>query len=530
MFWEKEFDPGKATLRLIAVTTVLRLAIAGLTGLGIGESYYFRGALQPHLSYFDQPPLFFWLSNLSLKLFGLNNPAIRLPAVILFAGTTGLLYLVGKRLYNPRAGFFAALLLNLSFIFTLSVGAWFQPDAPLMFFWMATVYFVVRAVFPEEESKYTWLWWLPAGLSLGLAMLSKYHSVFLALGILIFLLVNKDYRHKLLHPGPYIAVLIACLCFLPVLIWNMDNGYVSFIFQGSRAGGNPFNIHIWWLIRNILGQMAFITPWIWFPILGAFFGLLKKENSSPASSFIFWLAALPVLFFTTITLWTDTTHHFHWQAPGYLMLFLPLGKITADRLSGEAKMALRTAKWLKTSAIVILVLIVVGELYVMTGFCKFLEPRWLADKFANQTDPTMEGYDYDALKTRFEKEGWLDDKNLFVVSTSWIHVGKIDWALKARKDVLLFSNDTRNYAFFFDAKDYLGKDAVVVSKDPFDGFAPFFDSLKEVESAQIKRGGITELTFHVYYGHCFRLPKKIPGPLKDETFVRQIEGKSPFPQ
>jgi hypothetical protein len=74
------------TLGLIAITFVLRVLIAAFTGLGIGESYYFRGVLNLSMSYFDQPPLFFWLSGITTKLFGLSNLTLRLPAVFVFCG------------------------------------------------------------------------------------------------------------------------------------------------------------------------------------------------------------------------------------------------------------------------------------------------------------------------------------------------------------------------------------------------------------------------------------------------------------
>src|ERR1700710_2041544 len=127
-----EINAASYTIALILITFVLRIFIAAYTGLGIGEAYYFRGAIHLEWSYFDQPPLFFWLSGLSIKAFGLTNLGLRFPAVILFAGTTWLLFLITKKLFNAKAGFWSALIINLSALFTVSVGYWFQPDAPLM--------------------------------------------------------------------------------------------------------------------------------------------------------------------------------------------------------------------------------------------------------------------------------------------------------------------------------------------------------------------------------------------------------------
>src|ERR1700740_965839 len=87
--------PASYTISLILIALVCRLLIAAFTGLGIGESYYTRGAKYLQLSYFDQPPLFFWLGGLSIRLLGETTFALRLPTVLMFAGTTWFVYVIG---------------------------------------------------------------------------------------------------------------------------------------------------------------------------------------------------------------------------------------------------------------------------------------------------------------------------------------------------------------------------------------------------------------------------------------------------
>ncbi|MGZ3752106.1 MAG: ArnT family glycosyltransferase, partial [Mucilaginibacter sp.] len=145
-----ESNAALYTLVLILITFVVRLFIAAYTGLGNGEAYYFRGAIHLEWSYFDQPPLFFWLSGATIKLFGLNNLGLRFPAVLLFAGTSWLLFLITRKLFNAKAGFWAVVVMNLSAVFTVAIACWFQPDAPLMFFWLAIIYFMVQLMFGRD--------------------------------------------------------------------------------------------------------------------------------------------------------------------------------------------------------------------------------------------------------------------------------------------------------------------------------------------------------------------------------------------
>jgi len=370
-----ESSAAKYTIILILVTFVLRILIAAYTGLGIGESYYFRGALKLELSYFDQPPLFFWLSGLTIKIFGLTALGLRFPAVLLFAGTSWLLFLVTKQLFNAKAGFWAVLLINLSAVFTISVACWYQPDAPLMFFWMLSIYLIVKILgindVQHRSTGNIYLLWILAGISTGLATLSKYHVIFLFAGLFLYIITNKDQRKWLRHPGPYIAVLITFIMAFPILWWNYNNHWVSFVFQGSRAGTSTqkghVELHPEWFLRSIIGQSLWLLPWIWVPMMGALIRSYKDRNISKAYSFCFWTAILPIVFFTVVTLWSNLQYHFHWQAPGYMMLFMPLGYAVDQNLTSGSLKARSTRRWLRFSACFTVITIGVLSIHMVPG-------------------------------------------------------------------------------------------------------------------------------------------------------------------
>ena len=523
------------TLCIIALTFVIRLIIAANTGLGIGESYYFRGAMNLNLSYFDQPPLFFWLSGLNIKLFGLTTLGLRLPAVILFAGTSWLLFTITKRLFNAEAGFWAVLMLNLSAVFTVPVATWFQPDAPLMFFWLLSAYFFVQILLPKEgaapkTNKEIYLLWVLTGVSMGLATLSKYHVVFLFAGVFIFAMTHKDQRHWLRHPGPYLAMLLTLIIAFPVLWWNYENHWVSFVFQGSRAGtGEKFTLHPEWFTRSVLGQSAWLLPWIWVPIIGQLIKSFRERKTSQAYSFIFWTSVLPIVFFTVVTLWADLQYHFHWQAPGYLMLFMPLGYSIQQNLANPTK-ARGTRRWVRFSAFFTVITIAFLTTQMATGFWHPYGPKWIVNKLhAGIDDPTMEGNDYLDIKARFVKEGWMKNPKVFAACTRWWLSGKIDWALKGEKPIVCFNGDPRNMAFLVDPKKLIGYDAVVISQNDstsiIDDVTPYFESIHRIPDIVVTRGGRPELYLIAYYCKGLKVPKN---PRPDMPVYYQLIGLPPF--
>jgi hypothetical protein len=78
---------------LIVGTTLIRLAFATTTGLGVDESYMVTAGRVLSLGYFDHPPASWWLSWGAAHLFGTEAPwAVRLPFVLLFAVSQHLLF------------------------------------------------------------------------------------------------------------------------------------------------------------------------------------------------------------------------------------------------------------------------------------------------------------------------------------------------------------------------------------------------------------------------------------------------------
>ncbi|MGH7592722.1 MAG: glycosyltransferase family 39 protein, partial [Gemmatimonadales bacterium] len=235
-----------ATCWLIFITGILRIAAASSVGLGIGEAYYFGAARHLSLSYFDQPPAAAFLAAMSLRLAGtINGLVIRAPFILLFAGTTWLMFLVGRRLFGPWQGFWGAVLLNLAPVFALSTGVFLQPEGPLMFFWLATIYCMAPLLIATGRVQHQRRQWIVTGAMLGFAMLSKYSALFLPLGATLYLLGRNDRRRWILQPGPYLAAGAALLCFAPVLIWNAGHAWISLLWQGAR-GANYHGVHLDW--------------------------------------------------------------------------------------------------------------------------------------------------------------------------------------------------------------------------------------------------------------------------------------------
>src|SRR5271169_4140179 len=143
--WLKTPAGGAAVL--VFATFLARLLFASALGLGIDESYMVAAGRKLQLSYFDHPPIAWWLAWGASHLAGSESAVVvRLPFIALFALTTLLMYRVTSALYGAPAGLWAAIVLNLVPVFGVTAASWVLPDGPLLAALLGATYCLIAAL------------------------------------------------------------------------------------------------------------------------------------------------------------------------------------------------------------------------------------------------------------------------------------------------------------------------------------------------------------------------------------------------
>jgi hypothetical protein len=501
-FSRREIDPRSVVILVLAAGAMLRFLLAESTGLGVDESYAVAVARQLSLSYFDHPPLHFWLAGIVARLaHSESGEVVRFPFVVCFAGTTWLMYRLGARFFGEHAGALAAVLLNVSAVFSVTTGGWVLPDGPLMFFMLASVSVLADVLFdgtsPVLPRSPTARWML-AGVFAGLAMLSKYHGVFVLAGTFLFLVTSAPHRKWLARPGPYLGTLVACALFTPVLIWNGEHGWVSFLFQGGRAVGKG-GLHLGSMLASIGGQAAYVLPWIWVPLVVVLWGALRTGPRDPARWFFLCLGIGPIAAFTLIAMRGDPGLP-HWEAPGYLMLFPVLGAAVAVRLERGDRLARR---WLRWSVWSFLALVAILATQTANGWMERVMPGAFA-----KGDPTTDALDWRELRPTLDAKGMLAHGE-FLAAPSWIQAGKAALGVGPGVPVVCICSDPHQFYYMHDDRTFLGRDAVFVKKitphdDVLARFAPYFDTFAVADTVLIHRAGAVAMRVGVYRARGFR--------------------------
>jgi 4-amino-4-deoxy-L-arabinose transferase-like glycosyltransferase len=269
-------DPDEGLHAAIAQEMLLRHEYVTPTFLG-----------QPFL---DKPILFFWAEALSLRLLGMNEAAVRLPALLF-----GLLGMVTVALFARTVfGEVSALLAGIiyaSMLLPLGVSEVAVHDVALIPF----MCIAALGLWRSAESPRPWMWGLPIGFSLGASILTKglVGVVFVGMLAVCFSVLRRESVAKvaiaLVVAGP-ITLAVAAPWYLAME--RAHSGYLYYYFierhlQGymtatQRHAGRP-----WWYYVPILIGGA--LPWTGY-LAGAVRMARARQNDFKARArLVLWV-------------------------------------------------------------------------------------------------------------------------------------------------------------------------------------------------------------------------------------------------
>jgi 4-amino-4-deoxy-L-arabinose transferase-like glycosyltransferase len=318
---------------------------------------------------FEKPILFYWLIEISYKIFGINEFAVRFPSALFgFLGLVGI-YLLGRLLFNNRAGIFSAVVLATSLEYLiLSIGC--VTDMVLFTLLLLGVLFFFYGQIRKRNYCY-----LLSSAAFALATLTKGPIGLLLPGfiIILYLVFTKDYaifKNGALLAGALIVFVVIAKpwYFIMYKLHTQDFINIFFGFQNITRFLTPehkIGSQVYYNIPIVLGGFF---PWSVFLPLG-FWQMFKGIRStqyavrSTRNAYIFillWFLFI-FLFFTASSTKLPT-----YIFPCFLSLALMTGKLWDDFLDNRAARSL--AKWMKVSYYCLSPLI----LLIFAGVCIFI--------------------------------------------------------------------------------------------------------------------------------------------------------------
>jgi 4-amino-4-deoxy-L-arabinose transferase-like glycosyltransferase len=318
----------RAQLALIAIVlTAVRLIFAGAIHLTEDEAYYQLWAQHLQAGYFDHPPMIAWWIRLGTLVAGDTALGVRLLPTLATGATTWLLGDTALRLgLEERTAARAALWWNATFTIGLG-GLLATPDTPACFFWALSVWCLARAWRAGAAAA----WWIGAGVAAGLCCLSKYSGLFLAPGVLLWLLLTPNGPAALRRPWPWLAAAAAIAIFLPNVVWNASHGWITFDKQFGRVAGH--GLRIGHLPEFLLAQFLLLNPLLAaLAARGAAEAWRRRADPDQAGALLPLATVAPFWLYLLAHSLHDRVQG-HWPAPAYGALAIAAA-LAAETSSG----------------------------------------------------------------------------------------------------------------------------------------------------------------------------------------------------
>jgi 4-amino-4-deoxy-L-arabinose transferase-like glycosyltransferase len=327
---------GLAVAILAALTLVRLVGLAtSVVDLFPDEAQYWTWSRDLAWGYFSKPPLLAWTIAAAEHVCGSAEACIRAPAPILYFATSLVVYAIAAALYDDRAAFWASMLtaLGTGVVFSARI---ISTDVPLLFCWALALLAYVKL---RERPRLSWS--VVLGLALGLGLLAKYAMVYFLLGAGLAALLDADARKLLRSREPWIALAIGAALIAPNLLWNLDNGMIT--FGHTRAVVNAehtLGLHPGNALEFLAAQFAVIGP-IVFAVLILSLARVRSRWLTAPDRLMLAFAVPPLALLTLTALLTKA--YANWAATSAI----------AAVVLGAAVLTRREAwSWLRVSIVI----------------------------------------------------------------------------------------------------------------------------------------------------------------------------------
>lgn len=509
----------------VAYVLAIKLIYMGVIDLIPEEAYYWNYAKHLDIGYLDHPPMVAWLIAMGTWLVGDTELGVRLGSLGCWFVTLVFVYKLAIDLFDKSTAMRAILLAAVLPFFFLT-GFLMTPDAPLTACWAGSLYFLQQALLRDKRHA-----WYGVGIFLGLGLLSKYTIALLGPAALLAMLLIPRARKQYRWIEPYLAAILAIAIFSPVLIWNAQHQWASFIFQGPQrlTAATEFSAHI------LLGNIALLlTP---IGLLGVFTAWSSRKSHSDQSTssgelqlFTAIFTLVPLSVFSYFSLQHETK--LNWTGPLWLaMLPLLSGSMTGLKTHSYNSPVLFKSLYKLWQPTLLVTLMIMGGVmhYLVLGLPGIgynpkmrLPVAWeeigalveaveeeIEDEV--QEEPLVVGVDkyFTASQVAFYRnkikdheaknhQADPDDDNEGILHTTADH---------------LFGGTGLMYRYWFPRSEQTGRIMLLVSRSEDhlsdQKMAPYFESLSPVKQATIKKHQQQVGCFYYRVGYCYHQEKLV---------------------
>jgi hypothetical protein len=463
---------------------LFRLLLLPFMGLMPQDAYYYLYGQNLSLSYFDHPGMIGYLLRIFTDIFGQSVFVVKFTDFFITSLTLYSFYQLAS-LFLSKHKVWKAMLLMVSTLFVSILSFNSTPDVPLILFWTLSVLCLYKAIF--EQKKVFWIW---AGIAMGLAFNSKYTALLLQFGLLAFLIFSNKYRKLLLSPWLWLSIIISIAVTFPVWWWNYQNEFASFAFQSMERTSSISEFKI--EPKNFFGalghQLFLLLPVLFCVFIVFLFKHIRKavwKFKLPSQQILFLLAFFVPTFLGFLLLTPFYWVKLNWMMPSYITGII-IASIYISKKLIKAQLIVSVIFHLALSLQVLFFLVPIKSDDTWVGWKALSEEV----KELKETYPDAFLFSMDGYKTSAQLRFFLNEKVYAqnVVGLNALHFDYLGDDMKQLKgrDALYIDSDKR-----FKSPDKKG------AIDPL--IQERFEQVVELEPIIVNEGTAKARKFWVFY-------------------------------
>jgi 4-amino-4-deoxy-L-arabinose transferase-like glycosyltransferase len=302
------------------------------------EAHYWDWSRHLDWSYYSKGPLVALLIRGSCEIFGNTLFAVRFPAVVCGSLFLVSLYVLTVQVHGRERWALATVGIALTLPLIAAGSILMTIDAPFICAWGWALVFGYHALFRDSS----WAW-VATGLCVLVGVLAKHTMVLWVPMAGLFLLTTPAKRHLLWSPRFWIMTGIGSLGGVPILLWNMQNDWVTLKHTRNHAG---LDDTLGWMgPLRYLGMQFAVLLGFWFVgwARAAWVHHPGREERAELR-YLWWLSVPMIAFFLAFSV-RNGGGEANWPVAGYISgMVLMVGWLARDlRDAGRVQQRLAMA-------------------------------------------------------------------------------------------------------------------------------------------------------------------------------------------
>lgn len=308
----------------LVVLTAIRLVAVyfARTDLFFDEAQYWAWSRELAWGYFSKPPVIGWLIRAATEVCGNGEACIRAISPLMHTATSIMVFLLARKLFDERFGFWSAVVFATLPGVSLS-STLISTDVPLLFFWASALFCLVRLL--ETRG---WTWAVLLGLAVGVGLLAKYAMVYFLLGLAVYVALTPRARWLLISPRGLLALVIALALLAPNILWNLENGFATISHTADNANWQGSLFHPGKALEFFGAQFGVFGPILFGILIWATWRAVRDGWGDPYRFLLCF--SVPIILLITTQAFLSRAHA-NWAATAYVSASVLVAALMVER-------------------------------------------------------------------------------------------------------------------------------------------------------------------------------------------------------